>query len=288
MVDISVIIPHFNDVRSLELCLAALGRQTQPRATFEIIVADNDSPIRREQLENVLARRARLVTVKGRGAALARNGGVAVAQGKILAFIDCDCIASPEWLAEGIAALRKHDLVGGAMEVLVDRARPITGAEAFESVFAFDNRRYVEEESFTVTANLLTCRPVFERVGGFRNGVSEDKDWCHRARDKGFRIGYACRARVGHPARQSWQDLRKKWERLNIETYELFRMRRWGRAKWMLRSWALIPSILFHVPAVLKSEDLRSWAERRSAISTLARIRCWRFVHAHRLVIGRN
>ncbi|KAA9013053.1 glycosyltransferase [Sphingobium limneticum] len=283
-----MIIPHFNDLRSLDLCLASLASQTQPRDTFEVIVADNCSPVAPHELEAVTAGRASYVRVEQRGAAIARNEGVRVSKGRILAFIDCDCIAEPEWLSEGVTALRGQDLVGGEMKVLVDRQRSISGAEAFESVFAFDNRRYVEQESFTVTANLFTSRSTFERVGGFCNGVSEDKEWCHRARDLGFRIGYARNARVGHPARENWADLRRKWERLNIETFALFRMRRFGRMQWLLRSWILLPSIFGHLPAVLKSRALQTSAERRAAIVTLARIRSWRFIHAHRLLMQKD
>ena len=35
----------------------------------------------------------------------ARNGGVAVSRGEILAFIDSDCVAEPEWLEEALKGL---------------------------------------------------------------------------------------------------------------------------------------------------------------------------------------
>ena len=54
-------------------------------------------------------------------------------------------------------------------------------AQGFEAVFAFDNRGYVQRKGFSVTANLLARREIYRRIGGFRTGLSEDKDWCHRA-----------------------------------------------------------------------------------------------------------
>src|SRR5436189_258200 len=81
-------------------------------------------------------------------------------------------------LRRGLEALAQADFVGGRMQVLVeDPARP-RPAEAFEAVFAFDNRRYVEEMGFTVTANLFCPRAVFDAVGGFGVGMSEDLEWC--------------------------------------------------------------------------------------------------------------
>lgn len=283
---ISVVIPHYNDLVALDRCLAALEAQIQPRDDYEIVVADNMSPAPREELEQLIAGRAQLTIVAEKGAGPARNGGVAASQGVLLAFIDSDCVPEPGWLANGLAALDNHDVVGGSIVVLVGQGRPKTGAEAFESVFAFDNRRYVEEEAFTVTANLFCRRSTYDRVGGFRTGVSEDKDWCQRARDLGFSIGYVEKAVVGHPARVSWAELRKKWQRLNVETYGLYRSRRFGKAQWLLRTWLLPLSILAHVPTVLASTKLESSAERRAGLMTLLRIRCWRFVHAHRLLLG--
>ena len=77
------------------------------------------------------------------------------------------------------------------MTVLVRAGQPKSGAEAFECVFAFDNRAYVLDKGFTVTANLFCSRALFEDVGPFLTGVSEDLEWCMRARSKGYRIGYA-------------------------------------------------------------------------------------------------
>ncbi len=283
---ISVIVPHYQDLARLELCLAALEAQTVARDRFEIIVADNMSPVGEAAVAGAIAGRARLVLVRERGAGPARNGGVAAAAGNLLAFTDADCVPAPGWLAAGIAALDRFDLVGGAMTVGVDRSRPLTGAEAFELVFAFNNRAYVEDKGFTVTANLFTSRAIFDRVGPFRVGLSEDVDWCLRARSLGLRIGYAADALVEHPARADWPSLRKKWQRMSAEQFALLRAARFGRLKWGARSLALPASVLAHAPRVMTSGALISPGERLRALGTLARLRWWRFVDAQRLLFG--
>ena len=176
---VTVVIPHYRDFTRLDLCLKALEGQTFPREQFEIVVADNASPSGEAALQAAVAGRARWVVVGERGAGPTRNGGVAAARGELLAFTDSDCIPEPQWLAEGIAALDRYDVVGGAMTVLADG--PLTAAEAFERVFAFDNADYVLRKGFTVTANLFCPKAVFQAVGGFRVGVPEDKEWSHRA-----------------------------------------------------------------------------------------------------------
>jgi glycosyltransferase involved in cell wall biosynthesis len=282
---VSVIVPHYNDLEGLDNCLAALGRQTFPAERAEIVVADNASPQGIAAVERAVAGRARVVTVNQRGAGPARNGGAAAARGDILAFIDSDCRAEAVWLVEGIKALEGCDVAGGSVDVLVNDVETMTPAEAFERIFAFNMERYVKEKGFVGSGNLFCRRADFEAVGPFGTGVSEDVDWSHRATAKSFRIGYAPLARVGHPARRSWVELKHKWERINLETYGLVRRRRFGRLSW-LKTLLLLPfSALAHTPKVLTSGQL-SWRQKLSALGILYRLRLWRMMDYGRLLFG--
>jgi GT2 family glycosyltransferase len=277
---VSVVVPHYNDLAGLALCLADLERQTYPRDRFEIIVADNASPQGERAVAEVVAGRARLVSVTERGAGPARNGGVAAAAGEILAFTDSDCRPAPAWLAAGVEALSRHDFVGGRVEVLVADPARMTPAEAFERVFAFNNEAYVKRKGFTGSGNLFCPRALFAAVGGFRVGMSEDVEWSRRARAAGYGLGYVSAAVVGHPARRTWPDLREKSRKVNAETYGLYLMKPAGKLKWLARSLALPPSAVVHMPRVLTSPALVTPAQRGMALATLLRVRLWRFWHA--------
>jgi len=263
--------------------LDKLERQTFPRDRFEIIVADNGSP-ESEALEALVAGRARLVVVPERGAGPARNGGAAAANGDILAFIDSDCQAEPDWLAEGVAALSRYDFVGGHVAVLVDDHRQMTAIEAFERVFAFDFKNYITRKGFTGSGNLFCPRAIFESVGGFRTVVSEDVEWSYRARAAGFRLGYAPKAVVGHPARRTWCELHRKWTRVNAEMYHLSVSRYGGSLWWFARSCLLPASAIAHSPRVLFSRELYTLEQRLAALGVLYRIRWWRFGDSLRLL----
>lgn len=273
---ISVIIPHYRDLLGLDVCLRTLERQTLPREQFEIIVADNASPEGPEAVAEVIAGRATLVVVQEKGAGPARNGGVAAAHGEILAFIDSDCQAEPEWLVEGLRVLEGYDFIGGRVTVLVDDPDNMTGAEAFERVFAFDFKTYILRKGFTGSGNMFCSRRVFEQVGGFRSGVSEDVEWSHRARGMGLRLGYAPRAIIGHPARRSWPELREKWRRVNLETYKLLCDKPGGRGRWLMRNLALPLSAVAHSPKVLFSSELSTARQRLVGLGMLYRLRFWR------------
>lgn len=279
MPSVSVIVPHYNDLSGLEKCLAALSAQSLDRSEYEIIVADNNSPIDQKVIKSVIGDRAQLVVVKEKGAGPARNGGVKLASSPILAFTDSDCIPDYNWLEVGLGALDDFDLIGGKISVLVEDPATLTPAEAFERVFAFDNRRYVESENFTVTANLFCSLKNFERVGPFKVGLSEDKEWCNRAVKKGCSLGYVKNAVVGHPARKDWLELKGKWERINRETYGLVNGSLKGKLFWAFRSVVLLLSIFPHSVKILNSDQLPNRISRIAALKMLVVQRSWRFVH---------
>jgi glycosyltransferase involved in cell wall biosynthesis len=281
---VSVIVPHYNDLAGLDICLSALVNQTFPADQTEIIVADNASPQGWEAVEKTVANRARLIAVQQRGAGPARNGAVAVSNGEILAFVDSDCRPDPEWIEQGMAALAKTDIVGGRVDVLVQNPDQISAAEAFERVFAFNIEDYLTRKGFVGSGNLFCNRKVFDRVGGFGTGLSEDVDWSHRAAAMHFTIGYAPRAIVGHPARRSWAELRNKWFRINAETYSLKMRRRNGRTFWLLACMALPLSAFAHTPRVMMSKRIKG-QQKLAALGVLYRIRFWRMWDYWRLFL---
>ncbi|OAN66846.1 glycosyltransferase family 2 protein [Sphingomonas sp. TDK1] len=282
---ISVVIPHYNDPASLRLCLDALERQTVGRDAFEVIVGDNNSPCGLAAVEDAVAGRARIVTVMEKGAGPARNGAAAEARGDILAFTDSDCVVEPGWLAAGAAQIAPGTFLGGHMYVLQPAGRP-NGVAALEMALSFDNEGYVRRTKFTVTANLFVMRADFERVGGFRTGVSEDLEWCHRAIARGLTIDYAADASVGHPPRPDWAALLVKSRRIQQELF-LFNIERpKGRLRWLARSVlqpALIPSDAAKILRTPGTEGARG-----RAIAMLVALRFWRGGAGLLQLLGRN
>jgi len=277
---VSVIVPHYRDLAGLDRCLTALDRQTYPKGRFEIIVADNASPEGVEVIAAAIRGRAKLIVVTERGAGPARNGGVAASRRPILAFTDSDCVPEPQWLESGVAALDEFEVVGGHVKVLVQNPDRMTPEEAFESVFAFDFKTYIEKKGFTGAGNLFCSRATFEKVGGFRVGLSEDVEWSRRATAGGARLGYAPKAVVGHPARSTWADLRSKWKRLNLETFGLMAGQPRQRSRWLARSLLLPASAVAHTPKVLFTHELPGWREKFAALGVLYRLRLWRMFDA--------
>jgi ADP-heptose:LPS heptosyltransferase/glycosyltransferase involved in cell wall biosynthesis len=97
---ISVIILTYNRKRDLLRCLEQLARQTCPPSEFEVIVIDNGSTDgTQEAVREFRALNIRLVENSGaRSFAAARNLGVQLAEGDMIAFLDDDCEPDAHWL----------------------------------------------------------------------------------------------------------------------------------------------------------------------------------------------
>jgi GT2 family glycosyltransferase len=285
---VSVIVPHLNDYDNLDTCLRLLQGQSFPSDRTEVIVADNGSSGGLDAVRRLVGSRGRVVEVAERGAGPARNAGVLASRGEAVAFIDSDCRPDKRWLEEGLAELQSTDFVGGRVDVLVEDPRRMTGAEAFESVFAFQNERYVKDLKFTVTASMFVWRSVFDAVGGFENGVPEDKDWCERAGRRGYRIRFAPNSIVGHPARRTVPELKRKWRRLTLERCEGARRNGTGPVFILLREAAALLAVAPHAFVPLASNCLSGIRNRLMAVGVLAQIRAYRFSVACRAVLRRD
>jgi GT2 family glycosyltransferase len=284
LIEISVIVPHYDDLENLSLCLDLLDRQSLKRDRFEIVVSDNNSSCGLPAVEAVVRGRARVVLATEKGAGPARNRGVASASGQAFAFIDSDCRPVPDWLRAGLEGLATHPIVGGPVIMEPRDLENVSGVEAFDVVFGFDALAFLKDHGFIGSGNLFVRREVFERVGGFRSGVSEDVEWSRRAVGLGYALAFVPEAVVGHPARRDWRELVRKWDRHTRESYLLAREKRLGRLAWMAKSWLVLASPLPHAVKVLRCERLPSWKSRLAGTAVLFRIRLYRFLESHRVM----
>lgn len=210
---ISVIVPVFDDERGLGVCLQALLEQTC-RESYEVIVVDNGSPRSpRAFLPNSTS--FRLVHESRPGSYAARNRGLSVARGEIVAFTDADCVPAPDWLEKGLAGLLRNPqtgVVAGRIVVCPADPRAPTLAERYQEIAGFPQGRYVTERHFGATANVFTRMSVIATVGGFSDALKSggDMEWGQRVHAHGFRITYAEDVVVRHPARRRLRELLKQ------------------------------------------------------------------------------
>jgi glycosyltransferase involved in cell wall biosynthesis len=275
---ISVVIPHLNQPKALEACLASLDAQSLERHLFEIIVVDNGSlPIPR----NIVANHSgtRLLCELQPGPGPARNCGIQHATGDILAFIDADCRADPEWLRtaqETLCSSPIGTILGGDVRIGNDNGRS-TAIAAYESVFGYRFKLYIEQHGFCGTGNLVVRRADFDKIGAFAGiQFAEDMEWGQRARAAGCKFLYVSEMIVFHPARRSLQELYLKWDRHIQHFLNMARERPGWKIRWIARALAVLGSPILDFAKVLSSDRIQGVSSRLQAISVLFAIRTHR------------
>lgn len=276
---ISVIIPHLNQPQALEACLVSLRSQTLEGSTFEVIVVDNGS---KSMPQGAVERYPGTLLLQELmpGPGPARNRGVASANADILAFIDADCRAHPDWLTNALRTLQSapaRTVLGGDVQIWRDRETSITAIEAYESVFAYRFKLYIEQHGFSGTGNLVVRRSDFDDIGPFQDiGVAEDIEWGRRARAAGYDFRYVPEMIVFHPARRSLRELYVKWDRHIQHAVNAGSGNTMWRAQWALRALAIFVSPIFDWTKVLASDRIDGTAARLKAIWVLCAVRSYR------------
>jgi glycosyltransferase involved in cell wall biosynthesis len=210
---VSVVVPVFNGARTLRDCVTSL-LSVNYSAEREIVVVDNGSG---DDTGDIIASLpVRHVRELRRGAAWARNAGIAASRGAIIAFTDADCVVSRDWLTRLTEPFADPDVDGVAGEIV---AYPgVTRAERYAArIRHLSPQKYLRRPilPFAVFANLAFRRDVFDRIGllDVDMAAGESTDYCTRFR-RGSRRGlaYAPRAIVFHRHRQTAAALfRQQW-----------------------------------------------------------------------------
>jgi glycosyltransferase involved in cell wall biosynthesis len=178
---ISLIIPAYNAERFLARALASVFAQS--RVPDEIIVIDDGSRDGTAAVAAGYGTAVRAVTQANRGPAAARNHGLQLANGELIAFLDAD-----DWLPVGSLALRSERLlryphyagVFGGTQIMLAGADGLAEPTPWGEV----------QPTLNFGCTLLR-RSAFTAVGGFDETLihAEDADWLLRAREAGLQFG---------------------------------------------------------------------------------------------------
>jgi glycosyltransferase involved in cell wall biosynthesis len=157
---LSFIVPAYNEELELPDTLAAIrGAASRLAQPYEIIVVDDASTDATPEIAALAG--AKVVSIKQRQIAAARNAGARAGQGEYLFFVDADTRINRTHIAEAIAAL-ETGYVGGSARVAVDGVIPLWGRillRAFCTLYFGLN--------LGAGAFLFTSRRNFHAIGGF-------------------------------------------------------------------------------------------------------------------------
>jgi len=186
--DVSVVVPTFNRRDYLAPLLNSLERQ-RLAPPFEVLVVDNNSDDdTRQVVESFQARRTlslAYVFEPRRGVSHARNAGIALAKGAIVAFLDDDEEASVDWVATVKRTFDQHadiDCIGGPVRPRWPHdPPPWLTREHFGPVGLQDEAPWMRLNARKAARSLgsgnLACRSeALETVGGFDPAFVRNQD----------------------------------------------------------------------------------------------------------------
>lgn len=195
---VSVIIPTLNEERVIGRCLEALERNTIPKDAFEVIVVDNGS--KDKTVETALRFNTvfslKVLSLKGAHISAIRNYGASEARGEILAFLDADCLAPPNWLSEATRIFEDHPQgIIGAHYRIPDDATWV-GRTWYQDRMS----ERIGSVSYVPSGDLLIRRELFANVRGFDESIqtNEDFELCQRVIRAGWPVRAYLELRVVH------------------------------------------------------------------------------------------
>ena len=176
---ISCIVPVFNGERYLTEAIESILTQTAP--PLEIIVVDDGSTDRTVELARSFGDAVRLVRQEHRGVSAARNHGVRVAHGELLAFLDADDLYLPRKLAQQ----RARFVARPELELSAAHTENFWSSELPEDARDHDPKMTAPWPRH-ISTWVMRSR-LFERIGTFDEAMplSQDVDWHLRAESAG-------------------------------------------------------------------------------------------------------
>jgi beta-1,4-mannosyltransferase len=215
--NVSIIIPVFNAEKTLRLCLDSILELDYPNDKLEVIIIDN---ISNDNSKNIIQEYPFIYdSEENKTSYAARNKGIKIATGRILAFTDADCIVDKNWIKIGINELYKKDadIVGGA----VLGYQPTTIPEKYLDYKGSLNTSKSNEVNYFPTCNLFVKKEIYQSVGGFNDNyiTGGDLDFCWRCLVTGYKLIYSKDSIVYHKHRTNLIDLYGQYFKYGYSKY---------------------------------------------------------------------
>ena len=223
----SIVIASRDRPAQLTRCLASIEQLDYPRELLSIIVVDDGSnpPLESAVQPFLDSMPLQLVVQSGAGPAAARNRGAAVAKGRFIAFTDDDCRPQSDWLVclARRLMLSPERVVGGrTVNGLPDNPYSTASQMLISFLYAYYNT-HPDDARFLTTNNLAVSRELYHEVGGldtrYLRAAAEDREFCDRWQQRGWKLTYTPEAVVYHEHalslgsfwRQHWTYGRGAW-----------------------------------------------------------------------------
>jgi glycosyltransferase AglI len=206
------VIPVYNDERGLKDTIKSLVVQDYPFQDFEIIICDNGSKDNTFDVAKEYAKKFSgiikvVVEDKIQSSYAARNKGIKVASGSIIAFIDADMTVEKDYVKSIASLFGKNgeiSYMGTNVEIYL-QDNNIFGT--YNKITGFPIEKYITISHFAPTCCLIARKDLFKKIGLFdyRLISGGDFEFGNRAYKNGYKLYFEPRIIVKHPARSGFK-----------------------------------------------------------------------------------
>jgi len=223
MPDISVYIPAYNVARFLSRSIESLLAQSLRPA--EILVIDDGSSDNSAKIAASYSAVTLIRHERNRGLAAARNTAFNRARCELVASLDADCVADPDWLASLVPHMNDAEVAGaggflseGVQVSLADRWRRAHMPQEW-------GPGWIRNPKFLFGCNNLLRKSAVLEVGGYDESMrtnGEDCDLSRRLRAQDWQLIYDPAARATHLRSDSIGsilDAYWRWWRSGVNAY---------------------------------------------------------------------
>lgn len=206
----TVIIPAYNPEIELLKTSVSYFLDNERDLVSEILVIDDGSrtPVTlRDVLGDRQDERVKVIRRTNGGVGAARNEGVRLASAPIVAFLDCDCLPQPGWVASLTEPLRQGRAVLVCGATLSYDLSPLVSQYADMMGFLREPVRHRGKIENAVQANFAMSKEVYLGQNGFEETLrrTQDLDFTWRLIRAGYqdKIAYVPEARLLHKHRDT-------------------------------------------------------------------------------------
>ena len=175
-IDLSVILCTYSFERLDHLLEAVVSLQQQSTLPREIIIVVDHNQDLLQKVRSRLENTNIIENTGDKGLSGARNSGIAVSKGRLIAFLDDDELVDPGWVEKINYWCNQPGVLGAGGKVLAQWLTPRPGwfPEEFGWVLGFSYKGLPEQASPVRNlfgGSMCFHRTVFEGVGGFRSDI---------------------------------------------------------------------------------------------------------------------
>jgi cellulose synthase/poly-beta-1,6-N-acetylglucosamine synthase-like glycosyltransferase len=220
LLTVSVIIPAYNEEKSIAKTINSILNSDYPANKFEVIVVDDGSKDKTLEIARAFEnKRVKIFTKPNGGKASALNFGISKAKGEIIFTMDADTHVDPSSMKKMVRLFNQDDIVSVTPAMLTTNPETILQRVQYmeymlglflRKAFASLDAIYISPGAFSAYRKVF-----FDKYGGYKVGnITEDLEMSLRIQSHGFIIQNCPEALVYTIAPRKFKELmvqRRRW-----------------------------------------------------------------------------